>query len=347
MLSYYFGACGAVNSLGVKMDRRTWYGSLSSLFLWLFIWSGVVCPAAAKDKPVKPAPKEVVSETSPTGKYIRLVRDEKDRPLELQTAIVRFVAEDEARKGLTVELIAAVHIGEKSYYERLNERFDGYDALLYELVAPEGTRVPKGGAKSNHPVSRLQTGMKDLLDLDFQLDHVDYQSKNFVHADMSPDMFSKSMSDRGESIWALVFRMLGQSLAEQSEGNSLDAELLMALFDKNRALALKRVLAVQFEDLEGMMSAFNGPDGSTLITERNKRALEVLSKQIAAGKKRFGIFYGAGHMPDMAKRLMADFNLKPEREDWVTAWDLHDPVKAKPEKKSDTTKKAKAKAVAE
>lgn len=39
------------------------------------------------------------------------------------------------------------------------------------------------------------------------------------------------------------------------------------------------------------------------------------------------IFYGGGHMPDMAKRLMADFQLKPVREEWVMAWDLHDPVK--------------------
>ncbi|HVX14380.1 MAG TPA: hypothetical protein VHC22_24550 [Pirellulales bacterium] len=308
------------------MDRRAWLWSLNTLILGFLFGSGFVCKAA-DDETEKPAAKEEVSETSPTGKYIRLVRDDNRKPLELQTAIVRFVSADESRPQLSVDLIAAVHVGEKSYYERLNEQFADYDALLYELVAPEGTRVPKGGVKSNHPVSRLQTAMKDLLALDFQLDHVDYQSKNFVHADMSPETFSKSMNDRGESIWALLFRMLGQSLAEESKGGSVDGELLLALFDKNRALALKRVLAVQFEDLEGAMSAFNGPDGSTLITERNKRALEVLGKEIAAGKKHLAIFYGAGHMPDMAKRLMADFNLRPAREEWVTAWDLHEPVK--------------------
>jgi hypothetical protein len=332
-----------------KMGRRAWVGSLNAWFLGWLCWAPSVV-AAPKDngqEKAPPAAKEEVSEASPTGKYIRLIRDDKDRPLELQTAIVRFVAADEAHKGLAVDLIAAVHIGEKSYYERLNKQFDGYDALLYELVAPEGTRVPKGGAKSNHPVSRLQTAMKDLLDLDFQLDHVDYQSKNFVHADMSPESFSKSMQDRGESIWALVLRMLGQSLAEDSKAKgSVDAELLMALFDKNRALALKRVLAVQFEDLEGMMSAFTPADGSTLITERNKRALEVLGQEIAAGKKRLAIFYGAGHMPDMAKRLMADFNLKPQREVWVTAWDLHDRVKPKADKpKAPAAEKVKQKAM--
>lgn len=324
------------------MGRRSWLLLLNWFLFWSLASSALAAGKTSKDEKAGPSgkEKEEVSEASPAGKYIRLVRDKDGRPLEMQTAIVRFVADDEARKGLCVALIGAVHIGEKSYYEQLNREFAGYDALLYELVAPEGTRVPKGGAKSNHPVSRLQTGMKDLLDLDFQLDHVDYHSKNFVHADMSPEAFSKSMNDRGESIWALVFRMLGQSLARESKTDkSTDAELLLALFDKNRAMALKRVLAEQFEDLEGMMSAFNGSDGSTLITERNKRALEVLAKQIGSGKKRLAIFYGAGHMPDMAKRLMADFNLKPEGEEWVTAWNLHDTA----EKKTGPTKPKTAK----
>jgi hypothetical protein len=308
------------------MNRLSWLLSLT----WFLGTFAAVCSAAEEVDEKAQKVKQEVTLDAPTGKYIRLVRDKKGRPLEMQTAIVRFVADSESKKGLSVDLVAAVHIGEKAYYEQLNKQFNDYDALLYELVAPEGTRVPKGGAKSDHPVSRLQTAMKDLLDLDFQLDHVDYQSKNFVHADMSPDSFSKSMSARGESIWAIVFRMIGQSLAEQNKGErSMDAELLLALFDKNRALALKRVLAEQFEDMEGMMSAFNGPDGSTLITERNKRALEVLGNEIASGKKHVAIFYGAGHMPDMAKRLITEFKLKPAREQWVTAWDLHDAASRK------------------
>ena len=62
--------------------------------------------------------------------------------------------------------------------------------------------------------------------------------------------------------------------------------------------------------------------GSVLITERNKKALKVLKKQMAAGKKRIGIFYGAGHLDDMDKRLRKDFGLKPVAITWLTAWDL-------------------------
>ena len=38
------------------------------------------------------------------------------------------------------------------------------------------------------------------------------------------------------------------------------------------------------------------------------------------------IFYGAGHLSDMEKRLMADFHLNRASESWLTAWQLDKPV---------------------
>jgi hypothetical protein len=85
---------------------------------------------------------------------------------------------------------------------------------------------------------------------------------------------------------------------------------------------MKRVLAEQFEDLEGSLTAISGPEGSTLISERNKVALAVLRKQIGAGKRKLAIFYGAGHMFDFEERLHDDFGLAPVSTRWLTAWDL-------------------------
>lgn len=314
--------------------------------LWLSGWAVSRAVWAAEPESKRgaeaPAAEREVSLDEPSGKYIRLLRDGEQRPIEMQTAVVRFVAPDAEREGLSVDLIAAVHIGEKSYYEALNEQFKKYDAMLYELVAPEGSTPPRQEPGTKRPakrrstsaVSGLQTAMKDMLALDFQLDHIDYTQKNFVHADMSPEQFAKSMSKRGESIWTIVLQAMGRSLAMQGKrGQPSEADLLLALFDKNRALALKRVLAEQFEDIEGAMSVFEGPDGSTLISERNKKALEVLKREIASGKKRLAIFYGGGHMPDMARRLVEDFKLEPQEEHWLTAWDLR-PAPKKPKTKT-------------
>ena len=257
--------------------------------------------------------------------YLRLARDEHDAPVALEASIVRFTPADRGKRWASVDLVAAVHVGDKTYYRTLNDRFAQYDAVLFELVAPEGTRIPKGGVEpGGNPVSSLQGGLTRLLDLEFQLREVDYTRANMVHADMSPEQFAASMRDRGESMYQTFMRMLGYAMTRQggSPVGSSDFRMIGALFRKDRALALKRIMAEQFEELDGSLAAINGPEGSTLVSERNKRALEVLRKEIDRGKRKLAIFYGAGHMPDFAERLDKDFGLKPVGTEWVTAWDL-------------------------
>ena len=270
-------------------------------------------------------------------KYIRISRDADENPLALQTAIVEFVPADPDKGDLRVDLIGAVHVGELSYYEALNKAFESYDVVLYELVAPDGTRVPKGGKSSGHPVAMLQNGLKGMLGLEHQLEQVDYSKENLLHADMSPEDFAKSMEDRNESFLGMFARMWGQAIAQQStqKNRTSDIDVLAAMFSPNRSFAMKRVMAEQFENVEGVMEALEGKDGSTIITERNKVALKKLSEQIAAGKKKIAIFYGAGHLGDMEKRLLGDeFELKRSGEQWLDAWNLTKtpaPAKAVPE----------------
>ena len=253
-------------------------------------------------------------------KFIRVKRDKRKRPISLDTSIVTYKSR---KSNAQIDLIGAVHVGDQSYYDALNKRFRDYDVLLYELVAPEGARVPQGGGKSQHPVGQMQQGLKSMLELEYQLEKIDYHAKNFVHADMTPEEFSKSMKDRNESFLQIMFRMMGQASAQQSKGDGpSDFDLLFALFSKDRARRLKQAMAVQFEDIEGQMKALQGPEGSTLISERNKKALAVLKKQLANGKKKIGIFYGAGHFPDMSKRLADDFGFVPVSENWLEAWDM-------------------------
>jgi len=276
--------------------------------------------AAQRQSGTENAEKETVDSQA----YIRLQTEEKS-PHSLQVAVVRCVPKDPAAKPVTVDLVSAIHVGEKSYYEQLNREFRNYDSVLYELVAPEGARIPQGGPQENRShVSTVQGGLKDLLELSFQLEEIDYTVDNMVHADMSPEQFAKTMQRRGESFLGMFLRMMGYSMAKQQGGQSSDMELLAAMFSQNRALALKRVMAEQFTDMEGSLLAINGADGSTIISERNKVALDVLRKQLDAGKQKLAIFYGAGHMPDMLKRLQDDFGLRADKTRWLVAWDLRD-----------------------
>jgi hypothetical protein len=272
--------------------------------------------------------------------WVRLEHDERGQIVGMQTAVIRYArpaapnstngtpkSKDLAPPDVVVDLIGAVHIADIAYYRQLNERFKQYDAVLYELVAPEGTVVERGRGTSNaHPVGAMQNAIKTFLELDHQLEYVDYTKPNLVHADLSPDQFFQRMRDRKETFLQLYFRMLGQAMAQQSDmtarGDSPDLDLFAALFATDRPRRLKIALAKQLAEMESLMVSFGGEQGSVLITERNKRALEVLRTQITNGKKKFGIFYGAGHLNDMDERLRNEFGLEPTEISWLTAWNL-------------------------
>lgn len=261
--------------------------------------------------------------------FMRIRKDRKGRPVSLDTSITRYELTNDDGKTVHVDLIGAVHIGEKDYYQRLNKEFEKYDSMLFELVAPEGTVIPKGGrAKDDttgitNPVAAIQKGMQSLTELEFQLNHIDYTKDNFVHADMSPEEFSQSMEANGESISGYVLKAIGQSMAmQQAGGKDPTLSLALAMFSKNKVLRIRRSLAEQIHNMDSGMIIFEGKDGSTIIDHRNAKCMEVLRREIADGVTKIGIFYGAGHLMDMERRLISDFKAKRGGQHWLAAWKL-------------------------
>ena len=238
----------------------------------------------------------------------------------LETAVATY----KNAAGVTVHLVAAVHIADQSYYDTLNKSFKGYDSVLYEMVKAKNAAPPQPGVErtSNSMISMVQRFMKDALDLQFQLDAVDYSRANFVHADLDYETFEKMEAERGESIWTLMLQQMLKQMANPPDNQPEIGlgELMTALASPDHARALKLLLARQFGNIEDQMSSFGG---TVLITERNKACFKVLDKQIADGKADLGIFYGAGHMPDMEKRLESRGFHKTGTE-WLVAWNMSD-----------------------
>src|SRR5437588_3480495 len=98
-------------------------------------------------------------------------------------------------------------------------------------------------------------------------------------------------------------------------------DLLVALKAPDRARQLKLLLAHEFDDIEDQMAGLTGPNGSVIITERNKAAIAKLQEVMADGKKNIGIFFGAGHMGDMERRLLA-LGFRRTRVEWRIGWDM-------------------------
>lgn len=294
---------------------------------WLFPFPASLQAQPAVAEPPAPDAGQTPADR-PGEEWVRVLEDELGNPLGMQVAIVKYQSKPASgQPAVEVDLIGAVHVGDADYYDLLNKKFEEYESLLYELVAPEGTRIERGTrASSRHALGAMQNGMKSMLELEHQLEKIDYTKPNFVHADMSPEDFFNSMEDRGESFLQMYFRLVGQSIAHQSKmtarGASTDIDLFRAMFAKDRSRQLKIAMARQLAEMESLLTAFGGEEGSTLITERNKTALKVLREQIDNGKSRLGIFYGAGHLSDMHDRLRNEFDMEPTEVVWLTAWDL-------------------------
>lgn len=267
-------------------------------------------------------PNLAAASTETDTGFVRIQRDEDREPVALQTAITRYVPAS-GKGGLEVDLVAVVHVGDRRYYERLNKVLDTYDAVLYELVAPQGTRPPRGGDREiNNPISMLQEAMKVVLRLEHQMAVVDYQQAHFVHADLSLAGIRDAIKKRGEDELTVFFRVVREIMEkvgkESEKPQAPGVDLLEILLDPSK---LKRTLAEQLAKAGGDIG-FGETFNQSLVVDRNLACLEVLRKQMQAGRKRIAIFYGAAHMPDFDKRLKEDFGLKRTSSQWLNAWKL-------------------------
>ena len=285
-------------------------------------------PKAAEASKVKKAePQKPDWQKIGKLRFVDLLRSKKDEPRALRTSVVRFVPWGEKSPIEHLDLVAAVHIGDAGYFESLNRLFDDYDVVLFEMA---NETDPRQNMKRETPsfMKMFQMNPATMLGLEHQLDLINYDRRHFVHADTS---IQAAMKKRGED-WLSLGLSVFMDIMRQTKnsekggldllgGEELDALSLFGMGSSD-PLKLKRTFAEQLADPE-----LDGLPGFTtlnelLIVERNKVAMTQLDRQIKLGKKKIAIYYGAAHMPDFARRLVFEQQLRPARMAWLNAWDL-------------------------
>ncbi len=292
---------------------------------------GICTASLVKAQSPQSNPRTAADVNRPKTPFLRVTKTESGEPVAMQTAITRYRP---AAGELVVDLIGAVHIGEGNYYEQLNRQFENYDVVLYELVAPAGTRIPAGGKKPSQGsldlISWMQQQAKSTLGLESQLEKIDYQKSNFKHADLSPADISKKMAERGDTAFTLGLSAFAEILRQQNQAaqspqmNELAKQFANeSIFElMNHPLKLKRMMASQFSATGVMDTGLGQSLNQILISDRNEAAMQVLQSEIASGKRKIAIFYGAAHMPDFEGRLENHLGLEKTRQVWIDAWDL-------------------------
>ncbi len=282
--------------------------------------------------PVSAEPEVAAETVGEESDYIRFLEDNATG--QLQTAVARFENAD----GVKVDLIGAVHIADKAYYEKLNEDFKAYESLLYEMVGdPNAVEDAEAKKSAGEALRFFQNLMKNMLALDFQLDGIDYTAANFVHADMDWKTFTDMRKERGETIIGMMMKsweyQAKQAVSGKPSSSPNLGEMIRILMSSDTPTAMKVVLGRQFRETEAMMSGIEGEEGSVIVAERNKVALGVLKERIAKGEKKIGIFYGAAHLADMAERLEGEMGFEAKGTEWNTAWDVEKKAAVQPEDK--------------
>lgn len=260
----------------------------------------------------------------------------------LEVPVVHYTPPSGASGCATVDFIGAVHIAEESFYNEVNKRFTQYDAVLFELVA-DAKRLSdvRSRGKTVGPQSELagltgiQKGLARILGLQFQLDKIDYSASNLVHADLSPEQLEKAMEMRGESVVAVLLKLLLSAKSPKMEQASAEFEKLAKTLEgidpirlvlvgptPDESLRLKRVLSYAFTFVDDLLRIVAGDQGSAIIHDRNEAVVKVLERECAQGRnRRIGIFYGTAHLPDLHERLKArSFSIA--QTEWLTAWKL-------------------------
>ena len=277
------------------------------------------------------------------SRFVRFIPGVGNWQGELQTAVVSY----ENDQGIGLDLVAAIHIGEASYYEALNSYFGSRDAVLYELIAEPDARPGPGntsggtnnaGTNSNSSsgLGMVQQSLAAFLDIEFQLEKIDYSAANFIHADLSPTQLQEIMQAKDESFFSMFLSLAAAQMAAAQNRPVEDVPvstfslmaLIRALLADDQANAFKYLFA---EELGRADSAFVGVELEqqlTLLGDRNRVAIAVLEDTLEqSASETITLFYGAAHMPGLEREITSSLGFSTVGRRWITAWRIPSWVK--------------------
>jgi hypothetical protein len=257
--------------------------------------------------------------TAPTDTFVRY-KDDGHGGGQMQAAVATY---RNAETGVTVDLLSTVHIGDSSFFHQLARRLNGYDAVLFELVAHKGEPATEEG------VNDQQKRIADDMDLENQGPHMNYDRPTFVHADLDlEDIEKREVAAHGTFKGAL-----GDGPPLESASGTSDTAGVRSVY--NDIVAAKAVAKANPKERTRLMrraysrllaATAQPAPGSTypadmevLVGDRDQHVMDVLAGQVEQGKHKVAILFGAAHMVDLEHRLLTH-GYERQSLTWTTAW---------------------------
>ncbi|KAF3325441.1 hypothetical protein FCM35_KLT10512 [Carex littledalei] len=320
-------------------------------------------------------PQKIREEQFKTGhlysEFIRLKRGWKsDVAGELQTSIVRYEEKSPNQffnRKLQVDLVGVMHIGDKRYYQAIQERLRRYDCVLYEGPYVNSTDVEEVTAAKQQVNSHQKGADKYGLVRRYS---VLFKGQNWKNADLTFKTYLQLEEERLKRckeheknkegrkilrITQIVLTCLKHVLTVYSLWLPLPAFVPLITYltcsrdgpNCHDIDKLEKMFKLGF--LHYFVKDSNFSDAykavykydvdyegdsdfaskAVVVRERNKFAMEVLKETIAEGKTTIAILYSAGNMADFHKRLVKELDMVPVTVEWYTAWSIKEGPKSK------------------
>lgn len=262
--------------------------------------------------------------------YMRVANPDSNT-VSLQIALRRFVPENGS--GPEVWLVGASHVGDSNYFATLQKHLDAQPLVLFEGVGGKSKKKMRFDPEEE---TSIQHTMASALGLVFQLSAIDYDRPQFRNSDLTIGQLQQLMAggtnQPGQGGGSTPASREFQELLQVMDGSSMLGTLLHVglkfIGSSPKLQAMTKVVLIEtLGQMTGDMSQIKGMPPeikrllSVIIQERNKVVLDDLRKELRAVRpaKAVSVFYGAGHMADLEKRLRSELRYRPRGEVWLTA----------------------------
>ena len=178
--------------------------------------------------------------------------------------------------------------------------------------------------------------MATSLGLVFQMEAIDYDRTNFFNSDLSLEQLQALMEPASQGTNGAPADNALQDLLRAMDGSSafgaIVGGLLQIVAGSPKLQAITKLALIEaFGALKGDMSQMQGvPEElkqllDVLIRERNKAVMTDLRAELKMAKRTdtIAIFYGAGHLADLEKRLRRELNYVPGEQLWLPAFSVN------------------------
>jgi len=192
------------------------------------------------------------------------------------------------------------------------------EAADIRLRTPPDRRAPASSADDG-----LQAGLAAALGLSFQLTAMNYGGRHWELADMSEREFSEALGHPDDGSTATMRTLTGASMTAGLARSVLAMLRLADGVSGGRLRELTKLMLIEALAASSEQTLKRGLPPKlmeVILVRRNEVVWEELAARLAGDQppESIAIFYGAAHMPDLERRLLAE-GWRAVDERWVPA----------------------------